>query len=97
MVIFSNNNSISYNKFIKTNCGLYQSGSEKNNIIANNFRKNKFNAFFINCNQILWEGNYWNRPRLLPKPIFGLKRFNQRLWTPCINYDFHPAMKPYDI
>ena len=97
MVISSDNNSISDNKFIKNNCGLYQSGSAKNNIKSNNFRKNKLNAFFINCNQILWEGNYWNRPRLLPKPIFGLERINRGLWIPCINYDNHPARKPYDI
>jgi nitrous oxidase accessory protein len=96
MVIFSDNNLVSNNNFINNICGLYQSGSAKNNITSNNFRKNKLNAFFINCNQTLWDSNYWNRPRLLPKPIFGLEKYKE-LWIPCINYDYNPAKEPYDI
>jgi len=92
-VLSSNNNLISNNKFIKNNCGLYLSNSTKNNVSFNNFRKNILNAFFINCNKTLWYGNFWNRPRLLPKVIFGLKIFNGRLGIPCINLDNHPAKK----
>jgi parallel beta-helix repeat protein len=96
MVISSNNNLISDNNFIKNNFGLYISGSFENNVTSNNFRQNILHAFFINCNNTLWYGNYWNRPRLLPKPIFGLK-IKQRLWIPCINFDSHPVKEPYDI
>lgn len=96
MVDFSNNNLISNNNFIKNNCGVYISGSIENNVKSNNFRENTFHAFFINCNNSLWDGNYWNRPRLLSKPILGLK-IQKKLWTPCINFDRNPAKEPYDI
>lgn len=97
IVLFSDNNLISNNKLTNNNCGVYLSGSAKNNVTYNNFRKNKLNAFFINCNQTLWDSNYWSRPRLLPKPIFGLKKLNQRLWIPFINFDFHPVKKIHDV
>jgi nitrous oxidase accessory protein len=96
MVLFSDNNHISNNNFINNLCGLYQSGSAKNNITFNNFRKNKLNAFFLNCNQTVWDSNFWNRPRLLPKPILGFEKY-EGLWIPSINYDYSPAQKPNDI
>jgi len=48
-----------------------------------------------------WNGNYWGKPRLLPKVIFG----KQRLWltdkikptVPAIEIDWHPAKEPYNI
>ena len=96
MVESSNNNFVFNNNFIKNNLGLYISGSIENSIKSNNFRKNTLHAFFINCNNTLWNGNYWSRPRLLPKPIFGLK-IQKKLWTPYINNDMNPAKEPYDI
>jgi parallel beta-helix repeat protein len=96
MVLFSDNNLISNNNFVNNLCGLYQSSSAKNNITFNNFIKNKLNAFFLNCNQTVWDSNYWNRPRLLPKPIFGFEK-HEGLWFPSINYDYNPALVPNDI
>jgi len=42
-----------------------------------------------------WYQNYWNRPRILPKLIFG--KFELGFKTiPLINIDWHPARKPHD-
>jgi parallel beta-helix repeat protein len=49
-----------------------------------------------------WDGNYWGKPRLLPKIIFGTqlyyltKKFS-RLTLPAIEIDWQPAQEPYDI
>jgi hypothetical protein len=42
-----------------------------------------------------WSRNYWNRPRLLPKLIFGKIEIgsDRILW---INIDWRPALKPND-
>jgi len=63
----------------------------KNNFIANN-RQAQFIDSFLNS----WFENYWNRPRLLPKPIFGTITIGtlSYLW---INFDWRPAREPYDI
>lgn len=48
-----------------------------------------------------WSRNYWDRPRLLPKPIIGTRRIviNEDLFLdiPWVNFDWHPAQEPYDI
>ena len=71
------------------------------NIIKNNNFKNviikgivKFFTYFDNH----WEGNYWGRPRILPKFIIGLKMLTENLGIPSkIQIDWRPALKPYDI
>lgn len=57
-------------------------------IKKNNFGDNviNVNSYFSSLNT--WNGNYWDRPRLLPKPI---------LEFPRINFDWYPAKEPYDI
>ena len=57
----------------------------------------------------IWDGNYWNRSRILPQPIFGSIRIIAiHTWLHiginyipipinCVNFDWHPAQKPYDI
>ena len=74
-----------------------------NSIIKNNFLFNRVHASFIflgiysGLNEDLhlnnWWRNYWGRPRILPKPIFGLVTFV----LPWINFDLRPALKPYNI
>jgi parallel beta-helix repeat protein len=57
----------------------------------NNFIRNVKGTYFRDCPRkaILWDENYWDRPRMLPKVIPGrLYRFN---------FDWHPAQEPYDI
>jgi parallel beta-helix repeat protein len=72
--------------------------SHNNSIYKNNFFNNKQDAYFVHniMNSIYrrnkWWGNYWNRPRILPKIISG--KFSFFLW---IYIDWRPAFKPYDI
>jgi parallel beta-helix repeat protein len=96
--------SISHNNTFKLNnicsckiCNLNLYKSSNNSIINNNFLKSIVCAFFNCCNNH-WESNYWNKPRILPKPIFGiieLIRFN--LKVPWVCYDWSPAQKIYEI
>ncbi|MBN2603733.1 MAG: right-handed parallel beta-helix repeat-containing protein [Candidatus Thermoplasmatota archaeon] len=46
-----------------------------------------------------WDKNFWNRGRILPKPIFGMYSSATRLpiFLPWITFDWHPTLKPYDI
>lgn len=77
-------------------------------ILQNNFINNNPDASFYYDSyhlsdkfNINWDGNYWNKSRWLPKPIFGIKEiwiFNEFLIPfPWINIDWHPAREPYDI
>jgi len=96
LALSSDNNIISGNDIIDNNCGLYLSGSSHNQITSNNFRKNKLNVFFVNCDNSSYDSNYWDRPRLLPKPIFGLIQ-KIRFKVPRFEFDWHPSQEPYDI
>jgi len=61
----------------------------------NNFIGNRNGIYFSNCQRkaILWDANYWDKPRVLPKVIVGRTLF--RLFQ--VNFDWHPAQEPYDI
>jgi len=79
--------------------GLYLIRSSMNSIIKNNFINNTINAYFLHrafFNH--WSENYWDRPRILPYPIFGIV-WGQliKLVVPWVNFDWHPAQEPYDI
>jgi len=69
--------------------------SSNNTILKNNFLGNKRHAFFKNCTNT-WKQNYWNRPRILPKLIFGIIKIGS-IWIPWFNIDWCPAKEPYDI
>ena len=84
--------------------------SSNDEITQNNLIDNKRNAYFeqplidrIEFRKILgkplgWfnlDENYWNRPRFLPKPIFGSRGFIGII--PWVQFDWHPAKEPYDI
>ena len=88
-------NSISQHK--KTGIQLRESN---NNIITkNNFLNNKIHAMLKWGNHNFWDENYWNQPRLLPKPIIGYLTISDIFipWPFWINFDWHPAQEPYDI
>jgi parallel beta-helix repeat protein len=85
---FSNENIISKNN-IKFNLnGIYLQTASKNTITLNNFILNGVSVKCSLCRNN-WTGNYWNRPHVFPKPIFG--------FLPFVQFDWYPAQKPYDI
>ncbi len=81
-------NTFSYNQ--EYGLGLIMWCNE-NTIHQNNFIGNKINAFFFLSALNDWNRNYWNRPRILPKPIFGLMGI-----IPWLNFDLRPLRIPYD-
>jgi len=91
----SSNNTIYKNNITRNIFGIFFTNSYCNKIISNNFIKNIIKAFFI-FGHNTWNENYWNRPRILPKPIFGIiiKGF---LPIPWLNFDKNPAFRPYKI
>jgi parallel beta-helix repeat protein len=106
--IFGHSNKIVRNEISNNNEGIKLYGEyhplTDNNISYNNFLNNKKDAFFrfsmpslpITLNY--FKRNYWNRQRVLPKPIFGileLLRFDLKIiW---IYVDWYPAKTPNDI
>jgi parallel beta-helix repeat protein len=72
-----------------------------NNLICNNIQSRFENIpgyYFLST---WWDGNYWNKSRTLPKPIFGTLTialiFYRNIVIPWIAFDWHPAKEPYDI
>jgi len=59
-----------------------------NYFIYNNFKGNRRDVY-QELSRNRWLHNYWDEPRSLPKPIFGL--------LPFIQFDWQPAQQPYDI
>ena len=92
----SNINTITGNTISNNDYGIYLNFSFFNLILKNNFLDNELDAFFINSFINHWKQNYWNKPHLLPKPIFGkiVILYREITW---IQFDWHPAKEPYDI
>jgi len=97
-------NNISVNVF-----GVLLSRTKGNRIFKNNFLHNNVDGFARNVflYRWCWRQNYWSEPRILPKKIttelYGIipgmgtlppSEFH-KLWVP--QFDWHPALKPYDI
>lgn len=82
------------NNIWKNQEGIYLLYSDYNNIHHNNFIKNSRHAYFVldplkqRGSLNFWNNNYWDRPRIFPKPIFGSG-------FPPINFDWHPLLEPY--
>ena len=98
-MIGSYGNYIKYNTIKNTNIGIYLFLARDNNIHYNNFLKNWRDAKFqyskfpiIKLFSNRWRGNYWNRPRLLPKIIYGRQGLIFYL-IPFINIDWFPAKR----
>jgi len=91
-------NKITFNSFIENNVGVEILDCWHNTYCYNNFIRNKRSIRFslpMLPTQDNFNFNYWNRPRLLPKIIFGLRIF--MIPFPGIAVDWHPAKEPYDI
>jgi parallel beta-helix repeat protein len=68
-------------------------------ISMNTFMKNIFHARFSDTkfsSGTIWNENYWGRPRILPKPIFGIKNIYYG-YPGFIEFDWHPAQEPYNF
>ena len=85
-------------------CGSYADATDRAvfsaavNNIMNSKEKDGFFLSYSKSNSInTWNENYWERPRLLPKLIFGKKMSSEQLFPRWINIDWHPAKEPYDI
>jgi parallel beta-helix repeat protein len=93
----SDENNIHHNNFnnIKK-WGIRLVESDRSYIHHNNFIKCLRKTFFVKSSFNKWHNNYWGRPRILPKIIFGRKGIFLGL-VPWFNIDLRPALKPYDI
>lgn len=72
---------------------FFQDKSCYNKIIRNNIQKNIIPAIFIKCKTNTYNRNYWDRPRILRMPIFGLGLYG----FPRVDFDKNPALRPYEI
>jgi hypothetical protein len=105
-IISYNNITHSYYGLIAHNCFNYKI---TNNNFMNNFVNARYGYLLIGVisfgfefkslryirSTINWNGNYWGRPRSIPKPIFG--RLPPSGYIPWVSFDWHPAKEPYDI
>ena len=92
---YTYNNIISNNTFLQNDAGISIHLSNGNIIKNNNFHKNKISAIFRGSCKNTWYNNYWNRPRLLPKIIFGYELIFDKIPVPYgFNIDRNPAKKP---
>jgi parallel beta-helix repeat protein len=94
-------NNIFKNNIMNNNEGIYIGQAnggiaKRNNIYQNNFLGNNQTINFVNSLFNHWVGNYWGNARLRPYPITG----KLRVWKftiPWFNFDWRPALKPYNI
>jgi len=104
----SDGNTISGNQIIRNRAilklpffgwsgGLNLHESNDNIISSNTFIGNLPHAFFRFC-QNTWEHNYWGRPRIALKIIFGLT-YGGWMEPPKLTFEFdlRPALKPFNI
>jgi nitrous oxidase accessory protein NosD len=66
--------------------GLLNVGTFHCTFVDNDFHQNTNKQFSILCIKNRYIHNYWGRPRLLPKPIFG--------YLPFVQFDWRPALLP---
>jgi len=98
-----------YNNAIRSNSirwnmyGLSMQYSYLNRIENNNFVRNVLNAhfegYYLDGNRTnYWNRNFWNRPRILPKIIFGtLWTYGPFQWEFDLEIDRNPAIFPNKI
>jgi parallel beta-helix repeat protein len=95
---YNYNNNITNNNFLKNYIGIFINYTDGIKITNNTFKNNIFSALFQGQSNNFWYNNYWNRPRILPKIIFGYKLLFNKIPIPCdFDVDKFPAKKPQDI
>jgi parallel beta-helix repeat protein len=96
VIFFNGENTIKKNQIFDNIRAIGILESNNNLIVKNNFIKckNKI-AYFQEC-QNTWNNNYWNRPRLLSKPILGYKNIGLFIRIPFyLDFDMNPALIPH--
>jgi nitrous oxidase accessory protein NosD len=84
---------INHNSFENSEYGIvFNLWCNQNQIHFNNFLNNEKDAFFFTSVLNSWLFNYWDRPRILPKPLVGLVFF-----FPFLNFDWRPLIRPVEI
>ena len=85
------------NYFSENYIGLRICKSDGNLIQNNTFKKNKFSALIEGKSKNIWNNNYWNHPRILPKIIFGYVLILGKIPIPyCFDIDRNPAKKLFN-
>lgn len=98
----AHNNSISRNTIQQNRIGILLSEDPYNNAIENNtFVKNFLQVQSLGRTKNFYHNNYWGRPRVLPKFLFGWFTTKNVIPSVAIPYcitgiDWHPAKEPYD-
>jgi len=95
----SSRNIIEKNFISHCRFGVFLSRAWDTMISMNTFMNNIVHARFFSDNILPsnhWDQNYWGRPRVLPKPIFGVKSI-YNIYPGFFEFDWHPAQEPYDI
>jgi len=106
MILSSSNNILRENIFSSDGSyGILLKDAFDNLFVCNDFL-NKTRAFFhiedsdrLGFHANTWLNNYWGRPRLMPKMIFGLKMLNVGPFIipiPLFDYDVRPALLPHN-
>ena len=102
---FSNSNRIVYNSISRNGDGICIDSSLNNFIMKNNLIDNRRQAYFFCSLRNHWWHNYWGWWRIpLPRPIFGVMgivvssdELPIGIPIPGIDFDWFPAIKPYNI
>jgi len=76
---------VRYNNLTSNSRAIFSAESKSNIFSQNNIIGNHRDVLSI-LSRDIWQGNYWNRPRFLPKLIVGI--------LPFIQFDWHPAQQP---
>lgn len=89
---------VQYNFISGYKFGIHLNDVRQMVISKNTLMKNIVHARFYNTGFFsnTWDQNYWGRPHILPKPIFGIK-YIYTLYPGFVEFDWHPSQVPYDI
>ncbi len=91
-------NYIKRNSITNNSIGVSLIFTAYSDVRENNFFENQQSAFFIDSFFNGWHRNYWNQsyrfPKIIPGQLGGL--LIPRTIS-LINFDWHPAMEPYNI
>jgi len=89
-----------FSMYSMNNTGYERTDRAANNhVLKNNLKRVLFKGFsrFITSLKTNWDGNYWGRGRILPKPLIGFKIISGIPIPSQIEFDWRPAQEPYDI